>query len=489
MALKQRLDIKLQQKLTPLQIQVIKLLEYPTDELDMRVREELEANPALDEGNDQDDLQTEDNNDDYGNEAEKDDTNDDFDLSEFLNDDDEIPEYRLKANNRSDEDQQEAIPIAGGISFHENLISQLDLCEMPADIKPLAEYLIGNIDDDGYLRRDIESMLDDIAFQTGTYIEQDKMEKALNIVQSLDPAGVGARNLQECLMLQLKRIKETPDIINAKTIIEQYFVLFSKKQYENIIRRMNVSEDEVKRAISLILRLNPKPGNAFGGNTASVTVHITPDFYVANENGTLKVMLNNSNIPELRINPSYNNMVKDFVSNKNNQTRATKDALTFAKQKIDAARWFIDAIKQRNNTLLMTMNAIVKAQYEFFLDGDESKLRPMKLKDIAEKVGFDISTISRVSNSKYVQTDFGIFPLKYFFSESMKTDSGKEISNKEIKQIIQQVIEEENKQNPISDDAITDSLKEKGYIIARRTVAKYREQLRIPVARLRKTHM
>ncbi len=479
--IRQELNVKLQQKLSPLQIQVIKMLEYPAIEMEERIREEMEANPALEEGRDKEE---EENNDEYSN-SEEDRGDEKVDLEEYAIDDD-IPDYRLNINNYSPDEQPDSVPFSAGISFHEHLLAQLELSTTNSTIRHLAEYLVGNIDEDGYLRRSIEMMVDDLAFQVGITVPDSDMYKALEIVQDLEPAGVGARSLQECLMLQLDRKKSTNSIEHAKRIITSFFDQFSKKQFDVIGRRIGVEETELKLAIAEILKLNPKPGNAFANGSESLMERITPDFVVENDNGKLTITLNNSNIPELRVSQNYSNMVQDFMGNKTNQSREMKDAILFAKQKIDAARWFIDAIKQRNATLMKTMNAILCEQYNFFLSGDDSQLRPMRLRDIADKVGFDISTISRVSNSKYVQTEFGVFPLKYFFSETMMTNQGEEVSNKEIKQIIVQVIQEEDKAQPIADDALTDILKEKGYIIARRTVAKYREQLNIPVARLRK---
>ncbi|HPW90280.1 MAG TPA: RNA polymerase factor sigma-54 [Paludibacteraceae bacterium] len=479
--LKQQLSIKQQQKLSPLQIQVIKMLEYPTVELEERIREEMEANPALDEGREESVSE----HDDFDLSGEEDYTNDDFDLTEYAADDD-IPDYKLRTNNHSADDKEVSIPLSSHTTFHEYLSSQLELGEADTKIRHLAQYLIGNIDDDGYLRREIEAMVDDLAFQFGLSITDADMEKALALVQNLDPAGVGARDLRECLLIQLRHKPNSSAVVLAERVIDRFFDQFSKKQYDAIARRLGLSEDEMKDVVAEIMKLNPKPGNAFSTPAEILLQQVTPDFIVENNNGRLSVSLNNSNIPELRVSKTYTDMVSDFVGNKENQNREMRDAILFAKQKIDAARWFIDAIKQRNVTLLKTMNAIVEEQYDFFLEGDDTKLRPMKLKDIADKVGFDVSTISRVSNSKYVQTDFGVFPLKYFFSETMQTVSGEEVSNKEIKQIIVDIVAEEDKSNPIVDDVLTEMLREKGYIIARRTVAKYREQLNIPVARLRK---
>lgn len=474
-------NIKLQQKLSPLQIQVIKMLEYPAVEFEERIREEMEANPALEEGKDENS-----DTDDFDT-ASANETNDGIsDVYDDYDMDDDIPDYRLNINNGSPDDKHETIPFSGGISFHEHLEDQLKMSAADKKTQQLAQYLIGNIDEDGYLRRDLESMIDDLAFQAGISVSEEEMQNALTVVQGLDPAGIGARNLQECLSLQLHQKEPTLCIKTATRVIDDFFEPFSKKQYDLIAKRMNLSDEQMRNAIEEIVKLNPKPGNAFANPAETLIQRVTPDFVVENDNGILSVHLNNGNLPELRVSPSYHHMVQEFMGNKKNQTQANKNALLFAKQKIDAAAWFIDAIKQRNTTLLQTMEAIVKAQYDFFLEGEEAKLKPMKLKDIADKIGYDVSTISRVSNSKYVQTEFGIFPLKYFFSESMMTDSGEEVSNKEIKQIIQEVIDTEDKNHPIADGDLTDLLQEKGYIIARRTVAKYREQLNLPVARLRK---
>ena len=348
------------------------------------------------------------------------------------------------------------------------------------------DYIIGNIDEEGYLRRSPESMVDDIVFQAGVETTDEEMKRLVREVQQFDPAGVGAINLQECLILQLERREQTPDVINAQKIITNFFEEFSKKHYDRIIRSMAITEVELKEALNQIVKLNPKPGNAWSGNVLEKTFStIVPDFIIENDEGTLTVQLNNSNVPELRVSSMYNEMFRDFTSNKENQSREMKDAVMFAKQKIDAARWFIDAIKQRQQTLIATMTAIVNYQREFFIEGDETYLKPMVLKDIADITGYDISTISRVSSSKYAQTEFGIFPVKFFFSETMLNDSGEEISTREIKKIMLECIDEEDKRAPINDDKLAEVLKEKGYNIARRTVAKYREQLNIPVARLR----
>jgi RNA polymerase sigma-54 factor len=479
--LKQQLQQKLQQKLSPAQIQVIKMLEVPTLELEERIRQEIEENPALEEGaeTNDDEFDEDFNNEDGGN-------NDDFDIDDYVADDD-IPDYKLKVNNSSKDDKHEDIPFSAGMTFHENLMDQLGLLQLSEHDHQLAEYVIGNIDEEGYLRRTPESMVDDIVFQSGIQTTDDEMYRVVSLIQKFDPAGVGATTLQECLVLQLERKTQTTEIKQAIKIIVDYFEEFSKKHYDKITKALNIDEEQLKKIIAEIVKLNPKPGNSWGGNILEKSMSaIVPDFILENDENQLTVHLNNSNIPELRVNNTYNEMFQDYASNKKNQTREMKDAVMFVKQKIDAARWFIDAIKQRQQTLLTTMIAIVNFQREFFIEGDDTYLRPMILKDIADITGYDISTISRVSNSKYIQTEFGIFPVKYFFSESMTNDSGEEVSTREIKKILQDCIDNEDKRKPLNDDALAEVLKEKGYLIARRTVAKYREQLNIAVARLRK---
>lgn len=482
--LKQQLQQRLQQKLSPQQIQVIKMLEIPTLELEERIRQELEENPALEEGKEIsedsiDNIQDEDT-------SESSETTEELNWEDYIDDEDDIPDYKLYANNSSRDDKHEDIPFAAKDTFREHLLEQLNVQIFDNKTKSLAEYIIGNIDDEGYLRRSIDSMIDDIAFQTGISINEKEMLEALKIVQSFDPTGVGAQTLQECLFLQIKQRKKSEQQQLAQIIIERFFDEFTKKQYGKIAKRLNLSNEKLGKVIDEILKLNPKPGNTWNSGGESVSQTIIPDFIVVNENNRLQVMLNNQNIPDLKISSIYSNMIQDYAGNKKNQTNEMKDAVTFAKQKIDSARWFIDSIKQRNATLISTMEAIVKYQQQFFLSGNESDLKPMILKDISDMSKFDMSTISRVSNSKYVQTEFGVFPLKYFFSETMKTEDGAEISNKEIMHILQELIEEEDKQNPITDDKLKELLHEKGYIVARRTIAKYREKLGIPIARLRK---
>ncbi len=483
--LKQSLQQKLQQKLSPAQIQVIKMLEIPTLELEERIRQEIEENPALEEGAEQsenadENAEYDSEGDDYGDDGS------DFDMDDYMADDD-IPDYKLKTSNSSKDDKHEDIPFSAGFTFHEHLMEQVGLLNLTEQEEMLVKYIIGNIDDEGYLRRDAELMVDDVVFQAGVETTDDEMKRLIKVVQELEPAGVGAVDLRECLLLQLKRKTQTIDVKNATRILSNYFEEFSKKHYDKIIRALNITEDGLKDALNEIVRLNPKPGSAWGGNVLEKSMStVVPDFMVESDGRKLYVQLNNSNVPELRVNSTYNEMFEDYSANKSNQTREMKDAVMFVKQKIDAARWFIDAIKQRQQTLLTTMTAIVDFQKEYFLEGDETFLKPMVLKDIADVTGFDISTISRVSNSKYVQTEFGIFPVKYFFSESMTNDSGEEVSTREIKKIMQECIDEEDKRVPLNDDKLVEVLKEKGYLIARRTVAKYREQLNIPVARLRK---
>ncbi len=486
--LKQQLEQKLQQKLSPAQIQVIKMLEIPTLELEARIQQEIEDNPALEEGSDHHELANDESHINENDENSDDTKEDEFDLSEYLLDDDSdsTPDYKLNISNSSPDDKYEEIPFSEGISFHEHLLSQAGMVSLNESERALVEYIIGNIDDEGYLRRDAEMMVDDLAFQVGVEIDDEKMKEMIAVVQKFDPPGVGATTLQECMSIQLKRKASSETVERALLIVSKYFNELSKKHYNKILRSTSWSEDELKEVLNEISKLNPKPGRSIGGNIIEQTLSvIIPDFFVDNNDGSLSVRLNNSNVPELRVNKHYNNMLKDFSSNKSNQTSKQKDAIVFVKQKIDSARWFIDAIKQRQDTLLQTMTAIVKMQKDYFLDGDDMKLKPMILKDIADMTGLDVSTISRVSNSKYVETEFGIFPVKYFFSEKMMTDDGETVSTHEIKTVLMELVENEDKSSPMNDDMLVEALRNKGYQIARRTVAKYREQLNIPVARLR----
>jgi len=476
--LKQQLQQSQQQKLSPLQLQVIKLLEVTSVELEDHIKKEIEENPALEEGreaSDNFDSETDDEtmtkNNDEG-----------FDLEDYF-DDDDTPDYKLNANNYSSENERNDVPVGAGVSFHEHLLNQLGLQQLSADDRFLAEYIIGNIDEDGYLQRSPENIADDILFQNSKTVEPQKILEILQIIQDFEPVGVGARNLQECLLLQIRRKEKNNITENVEKILSQCFEEFIKHHYEKIIKKLNIDEDILKKSIVEITKLNPKPGNAWSDFWEKKTTEITPDFILENINGELVLSLNNSNVPELRINKTYLEMLQSFSENR---SREAKDAVLFVKQKLDSAKGFIEAVKQRQNTLLATMNAIVRLQKDYFLTGDSARLKPMVMKDVAEAAGFDISTISRVCNSRYVETDFGIFPLKHFFNEATRTENGEEISTREIKNILSEYIGKENKKQPLTDAALSVMLKEKGFIVARRTVAKYREQLGIPVARLRR---
>jgi RNA polymerase sigma-54 factor len=411
---------------------------------------------------------------------------DEFTLDDYLNDED-IPEYRLQTKNLSkDDDKRNEIPFSVGSSFHEHLESQLGLRELDDKQKVLGEFILGNIDEDGYLRRELFNIVDDLAFLQNVSTTEEELEEVLKVIQDLDPAGVGSRSLKECLLLQIERKDQSqPAIKLAHSILKSFFDEFTKKHYDKIISKLNISETELKLVINEILKLNPKPGGAFSDPYNKSNQHIIPDFILENSENGFELHLNSRNLPELKLSRTYNEMLESYTRDKS-QNKEMKEAVSFVKQKLDSAKWFIDAIRQRQNTLLLTMNAILEYQHEYFIDGDETKLNPMILKDVAEMTGLDISTISRVANSKFIQTHFGIFPLKFFFSEGLQTDSGEEVSTREIKRILQDCIENEIKRKPLTDEKLTNILQEKGYLIARRTVAKYREQLNIPVARLRK---
>lgn len=477
--LKQQLQQKLQQKLSPQQIQIIRLLELTELELEERVKQELAENPALEEGGES--LYPENESQDDGPQESA----EELSLADYRSEDD-IPDYRLEADNFSRKERREEIPFSGNSSFHDFLERQLGERSLTDQETKIAEYIIGNIDDNGYLQRPIAAISDDLIFQIGIDVSVEKLDELLQLIQDFEPAGVGASNLRECLMLQLERKEGNPATLLAYNILENSFEEFTKKHYDKIIRQYEITETELKNAIQEITQLNPKPGSAWNNSFSDEMSHIIPDFIVESQDGELTVNMSNSNMPELRISKDYQEMFDDYNGNKANQTKEKKDALLFVKQKLDAAQWFVNAIKQRNHTLMSTMQAIVEIQRDFFLTGDESTLKPMILRDVAERSGFDISTISRASNSKYVQTNFGVFPLKYFFSESLQNDSGEEISSREIKRILQDFVNNEDKRKPLSDEKLCDMLQDKGYVIARRTVAKYREQLSIPVARLRK---
>ena len=478
MALKQFLSQKLEQRLSPQQIQLMKLLQVPTMELDQRIKQEIEENPALEEGSDE--LEDEfDNQDD----TEENDTDDEFDLSDYI--DDDIADYKTNANNQSKDDEERVIPLSGEQSFQEKLSEQLHLLDLNETEFIIADILIGNLDESGYLNRDLEALVDDLAFSMNVITSEQEVKSILGLIQTFDPAGVGARSLQECLLLQINR-KQDGDIsrFTAKKILEDFFEEFTKKHYDKIALKLEIEDKDLKDAVNEILRLNPKPGGSLR-ESAKNQLQITPDFVINETEGSLELSLNSRNAPSLKVSREYESMLRSY-SEGAKTTKSDKEAVSFVRQKLDGAKWFIDAIKQRQQTLLLTMNAIMNYQFAYFLSGDEAKLRPMILKDIADIVNLDISTISRVSNSKYVQTNFGIYPLKYFFSESLSTDSGEEVSTREVKKILSEAINSESKKIPLTDEKLMDLLNEKGYNIARRTVAKYREQLNFPVARMRK---
>jgi RNA polymerase sigma-54 factor len=481
---KLNLSQSLSQKLSPQQIQFIKLLQVPTAELDARIEEELEINPALEEGKDEEPEQTQE--DDFEDSYEEDRGRDDHELNldDYL--DDEYSGYKMQGDgNYNADDEDLEIPISSQASLHELLISQLSFLKLDERQKIIGQQLIGSIENDGYIRRDLEAIINDLAFSQNIETDIDEMEEILRKIQNFDPAGIAARNLQECLIIQLER-KEHPDdpvVMHALLIIQECFDEFTKKHYSKIQKRLDLDEDQIKDAVNLITRLNPKPGGTSDGLVR--TQYIIPDFILTNSGGKFEISLNSRNAPELRISRSYAEMF-DAYDKSDKKDKKLKETVTFVKQKLDSAKWFIDAIKQRQNTLLRTMEAILDYQREFFIDGDETNLRPMILKDIAEKIDMDISTVSRVANSKAIQTEFGVYPLKYFFSEGIATDSGEDVSNREVKSVLQAMVDAEDKKRPLSDDKLVKMLNKKGYNIARRTVAKYREQLQIPVARLRK---
>ncbi len=485
--LKQRLSQKLLQKLSPQQIQMIKLLEIPTLQLEQRIKKEMEENPVLEEGAEERDSDgAEGLEEEISKDSETDQDKDEFSFEDYLNDED-IPSYRLAARNYSKDDRKDDIPFSGGQSFSEHLEAQLGLRNLTDDQEFLAHYILGNIDEDGYLRRKLTAIVDDLAFSMNIITTEDDLHEILLVIQDFDPIGVGARDLQECLLLQMDaKNQEVPEIALGRKILKYFFDEFTKKHYDKIITRLNITEEELKKALEEILRLNPKPGSSFSDPQNKSIQHIVPDFVLDNNEGELQLSLNARNVPDLRISQTYSEMLQSYSDSKDSATKEQKNAVSFVKQKLDSAKWFIDAIRQRQNTLMLTMNAIINYQHEYFLEGDEKSLKPMILKDIAEITNLDISTISRVANSKYIQTHFGIFALKYFFSEGLQTDSGEEVSTREIKKILEECIGKEEKRKPLTDDRLAEILQDKGYQIARRTVAKYREQLNIPVARLRK---
>jgi len=465
--LKQGLQQKLLQKLSPLQIQTIKLLELPTLELEQRIKKELEENPVLDEVSDSEDI-------DDGSARS-------FSLSEYSSDD-QIPSYKLFTSNQGKDIKPEYNTFSVRESFHQSLVTQLGYSQMDARAKAIAKFIIGSLDDDGYLRRDLDALSDDISFRVGIETNPDELEAILKKIQDFEPVGIGARDLQECLLLQIRARERTPQVVLAESILDDHFSEFTKKHYQKILSRLSISEGQLREAIEEIVHLNPRPGGQIDDSYAEQAQQVVPDFVLEFKDGELIMTMPRFSVPELKVNKRY----ADLLMTSAGGDRAGKEAATFVKQKLDSAKWFIEAIRQRHNTLNNTMNAIIDFQREFFIEGDETKLRPMVLKNIAEKTNLDISTISRVVNCKYIQTHFGIYPLKYFFSEGLMTDAGEEVSTREIKNILASSIDVEDKKKPLTDEELVTVLHEKGYRVARRTVAKYREQLNIPIARLRK---
>lgn len=487
--LRQNLQQKLLQKLSPQQIQFIKLLQVPTVSLDTRIKEELEENPALEDlslanmNEPAEEYPDRDPDEDNFNSEESQESVDEFNVDDYLQDDN-MNDYGSKyEQNGDDEDDRKEIPIAIQSSFFESLQAQLDLVPLSDKDFRIGQQIIGSLDDDGYLRRPIGSLVDDLAFSQNVFAEEEEVLEMLKVIQSFDPAGVGARDLQECLLIQLRKRDQTPIVLKAMKVVEDYLDEFTKKHYDKLERSLNMDSEELKDVVNEILKLNPKPGDSNAVTTKQL--QIIPDFHISNNDGILFLTLNSKNAPELRVSRSYQEMFEHYDKT-SQKDKKLKEAVQFVKQKLDSAKWFIDAIKQRQQTLLKTMNSIMNYQYEYFLTGDDKNLKPMILKDIADRIGMDISTVSRVANSKYVQTEFGTFLLKSFFSEAIQMDSGEEVSNKEVKKILEECIGKEDKRRPLADEKLTEILKEKGYNIARRTVAKYREAMNIPVARLRK---
>jgi RNA polymerase sigma-54 factor len=484
--LKQQLNFKLSQKLSPQQIQLMKLIQLPTQAFEQRISQEMNENPALEGGKEE----TESFDDDFGDDSLEDDFDEgteivetEINVDDYLSDD-ETPGYKLSANNYSADDEEKQMPYAAGTSFTQYLMQQLSTYRLDEEEQEISRFLVGSVDESGYIRRQLIDIVDDLAFTQNVYTTVDKIEKVLRLVQDLDPPGVGARDLQECLLIQLLRKKDSQAVALAISILRDSFEHFSKKHYAKLIQKYTISEDQLRSAIHEIEGLNPKPGGTYAGNN-KIVEHVVPDFAITIVEGKLELTLNGRNAPELHVSREYTNMLKGYKE-ATQKSKSQKDAVQFIKQKLDAAKWFIDAIKQRQQTLFVTMNSIMHHQEGYFLSGDERKLKPMILKDIADKIKMDISTVSRVANSKYVDTPYGTRLIKEFFSESMKNDQGEDVSTKEIKKILEITIGEENKRKPFTDDKLAKLLLEKGYPIARRTVAKYREQLDLPVARLRK---
>ena len=468
--LKQELGLKQVQKLSPLQIQTIKLIELPIQDLEQRIRKELEENPVLDD-------ETPESKDEDGEEQPR-----EVSLSD-IKEDDSIPDYKLRVNNYGKDERPEYNTFSVKESFTQSLMEQLGFRNLSEHQHDIAAFIIGSLDEDGYLRRDIDSLVDDLAFRMNIETTPEEVEKMLHIIQEFDPPGIGARDLRECLLIQLKGLKQTPDVINAQRILTDWFQEFSNKHFQKIMTRLNLSQDEMKAAMARIVKLNPSPGGQIDDSYNDQAQQIVPDFILSLENGELKLTMPRFSIPEIRINKKYADLLMDAA---NSSERQKKEAATFVKQKMDSAKWFVEALKQRHNTLLSTMQAIIDYQHDYFMDGDESHLKPMVLKDIASKTGFDISTISRVVNSKYIETHFGIYPLKYFFSEGLENQQGEEVSTRELKKVLQDFVDKEDKHKPLTDDELVTLMNEKGYKVARRTIAKYRDQLNIPKARLRK---
>jgi RNA polymerase sigma-54 factor len=494
MALSQNLQQKLLQKLSPQQIQLMKLLQVPTANLEERIKEEMEENPAL-EQEEENHTDSEEAKDEFTDSAEEnfeepdgsENDYDNIDISEYVKEgDDDIADYKMRDDNYgNDDDDKKTIPFKTETSFYETLLDQLGLLKLDEKEQKIAEQIVGSIDEDGYLRRETTAIVDDLAFRQNVMTTEEEVESLIKRIQHFDPPGVAARDLQECLLLQLNRLQdEGKNVSIAIKAISKYFDEFTKKHYEKIQRGLDLNDEQLKEVMQQIIRLNPKPGGNVGEINKAES-YVVPDFFIMNNGGKLELTLNSRNAPELRISEGYRDMLKEYDRGTKKDKRQ-KEAVLFIKQKIDSAKWFIDAIKQRQHTLLDTMTAIMNHQHDFFLTGDQTTLRPMILKDIAEKTGLDISTVSRVANSKFVQTEFGTYRLKFFFSESLSTESGEEVSTREVKKILSDLIEAENKKKPLSDEHLTEMLQQKGYNIARRTVAKYREQLNIPVARLRK---
>ena len=482
--LKQGLQYRLLQKLSPQQIQLMKLIQLPTQAFEERLKQEIEENPALDTGKEESDDIDADLSNEFDDVAKEKDETEDLNIDDYLSDD-EIPNYKTQANNYSADDEEKNVPYAAGTSFHQSLKNQLNTFRLNEEEQAIAEFLVGSIDDSGYIRREIIDLVDDLAFTANVFTTEEKVIAILKkVVHTLDPLGVGARDLKECLIIQLKAKDKTKFRSLSIEILENSFDHFVKKHYKKLQEKFHISEEELKEVNKEISKLNPKPGSSYAGNN-KIAEQIVPDFSIKILDGELDLILNARNAPELHISREYNNMLKGYQE-ATVKSKSQKDAVFFIKQKLDSAKWFIDAIRQRQQTLLITMNTIMQYQYDYFLTGDERKLRPMILKDIADKINMDVSTVSRVANSKYVSTPYGTKLIKEFFSESMKNDQGEDVSTKEIKKILETVINEEDKKKPLTDEKLAALLKEKGYPIARRTVAKYREQLDVPVARLRK---